>query len=92
MFSSGHLSSEFFVYESRKMMVLSSEYVIPLTTLVERSINELQRFRSRASSDDHSALEIVRRALVEQTNEAWSALQQCFSETIRVWKIGRAHV
>jgi hypothetical protein len=27
----------------------------------------------------------VRRALVEQTDEAWSAFQQRFSETIRVW-------
>jgi hypothetical protein len=77
--------SAFFTYESRKAMILTHENVIPFPTLLESSINELQRFRSHASSDDHYALEIVRRALVEQTNEAWSVLQQCFSETIRVW-------
>lgn len=27
----------------------------------------------------------MRRALVDQTDEAWSILQQCFSETVRVW-------
>jgi hypothetical protein len=77
--------SEFCVYESGKTMVLTSENIIPLATLLERSIIERQRLRSQGTSDDHSALEIVRRALVEQTDEAWSTLQQCFSETIRVW-------
>ena len=66
-------------------MVLSSENVMPLTALLELGIHELQQFRSKASSDDRYAVEILRRALVEQTDEAWSALQQCFSETIRVW-------
>ena len=66
-------------------MVLNTANVMPLTTLLELSLNELQRFRSKVSSDEHYALEIVRRALVEQTDEAWSALQQCFSETIRIW-------
>ena len=65
-----HPGSAFFVYESREAMVLSSENVIPLTTLLELGINELQRFRSKASSDDQHALEILRRALVEQTDEA----------------------
>jgi hypothetical protein len=67
------------------MMVLNSEYIMPFTTLLELGINELQHFRSKASFDDLYTLEILRRALVEQTDEAWSALQQCFSETIRVW-------
>jgi hypothetical protein len=71
--------------ESRKVMALSSENVMSLTTLVAHGINELQQFRSKVSSADRHAVEIVRRALVEQTDEAWSALQQCFSEPIRVW-------
>jgi hypothetical protein len=77
--------NEFFVYESRKAMISSSENVITLTTLLKHSHNELQQSRSQASSDERSAVEIVRRALVEQTNEAWSTLQQCFNETIRIW-------
>jgi hypothetical protein len=36
-------------------------------------------------SFDRYALEILRRSSVEQTDEAWSALQERFSETIRVW-------
>jgi len=66
-------------------MVLTSEIVMPLTTLTELGINELQRFRSKESSDERYVLEILRRALVEQTDEAWSVLHECFSETIRVW-------
>jgi hypothetical protein len=60
-------------------MVLKSEYVIDL------HMNELPRFRPQGFSDDRSALEIVRSALVEQTDDAWSTLEQYFSETIRVW-------
>jgi hypothetical protein len=60
-------------------MELMSERVIEL------HMNELPRFRPQGSSDNRSALEIVRRALVEQTDEAWSTLEQYFSDTIRVW-------
>ena len=41
-------------------MVLMSDHVIEL------HMNELERFRSQGSSDDRSALEIVRRALVRK--------------------------
>ncbi len=58
---------------------------MPLTTLAALGINELQRHRSKASFDERYCLEILRCALIEQTDEAWSALQQCFSGTIRVW-------
>src|SRR5713226_7418846 len=56
-----------------------------LTTLAELSTHELQRHRCKEPFDDRYCLEILRRALVEQTDEAWSVLQQCFSETIRGW-------
>src|SRR5713101_6978491 len=58
---------------------------MPLTTLAALGINELQRHRCKASFDERYCLEILRRALVEQTDEAWSVLQQCYSETIRGW-------
>lgn len=58
---------------------------MPMTTLAALGINELQRHRCKASFDERYCLEILRRALVEQTDEAWSVLQQCFSETIRIW-------
>ncbi len=66
-------------------MVLSSENIMPLTTLAELDTNELQRFRHKSSLDERECVEILRRALVDQTDEAWSALQQRFSETVRVW-------
>jgi len=80
-----HLNNTSFVKESRKAMVLSSENVIPLTICPEPGSNELQRFRWKAPFDERAGVEIFRRALIEQTNEAWSALQHCFSETIRIW-------
>src|ERR1700674_6041679 len=46
---------------------------------------ELKRYRSKESVEDRYCVEILRRALVEQTDEAWSVLQQCYSETIRGW-------
>ena len=56
-----------------------------LTMLVELSTDELKRHRSKEPFDDRYCVEILRRALVEQTDEAWSVLHQCFSETIRIW-------
>jgi hypothetical protein len=56
-----------------------------LTTLAELSTHELQRHRCKQPFDDRYCLEIVHRALVEQTDEAWFALQGCFSETIGGW-------
>ena len=56
-----------------------------LSTLAGLGIHELQRHRCKQPFDDRFCLEILRRALVEQTDEAWSVLQQCFSETVRGW-------
>src|SRR5713101_9079248 len=56
-----------------------------LATLAELSTHELQRHRRKEPFDDRYCVEILRRALVEQTDEAWSVLQQCYSETVRGW-------
>src|SRR6266852_2952346 len=58
---------------------------ISLKKLAELSTHELQRRRWDESGGDRHCVELFRRALVEQTDEAWSALQQCFSETVRSW-------
>src|SRR5436309_3155124 len=58
---------------------------ISLKKLVDLSIHELQRRRWDEPGGDRYCVELFRRALVEQTDEAWSALQQCFSETVRSW-------
>jgi hypothetical protein len=54
-----------------------------LKTLADLSTGELQRHRRNMSVDDGYCVELFRRALTEQTDEAWSVLQHCFSETIR---------
>src|SRR5439155_12724095 len=51
----------------------------------ELSTHELQRRRWDEPGGDRYCVELFRRALVEQTDEAWSALQQCFTETVRSW-------
>jgi hypothetical protein len=56
-----------------------------LTTLADLSVHELQRHRWKEAGDDRYSVEVLRRALVEQSDEAWSVLQQCFSEIIRGW-------
>ena len=58
---------------------------MPLAALLELGNNELRRFRSKTSSEERYCVEILRRALVEQSDEAWAVLQHCFSEPMRVW-------
>ncbi|GAC1378523.1 MAG: sigma-70 family RNA polymerase sigma factor [Ktedonobacteraceae bacterium] len=56
-----------------------------LMTLTDLSNNQLQRHQHEKLADDLHCLELFRRALSEQTDDAWPVLQQCFSETIRRW-------
>lgn len=46
---------------------------------------ELQRYRAKVAPQETYTVELLRRALIEQTDEAWAALQQCFGETVRIW-------
>ena len=58
---------------------------ISLKKLADLSTHELQRRRWDEPGGDRYCVELFRRALVEQTDEAWLALQQCFTETVRSW-------
>ncbi len=58
---------------------------LPLSRLLELSMVELQRYRAKVAVQETYTVELLRRALIEQTDEAWAALQQCFSETVRTW-------
>ncbi len=55
------------------------------TTFTDLSSQELPQHWGKEALGDGQALDLLHRALVEQTDEAWSALQHCFSETIRRW-------
>jgi hypothetical protein len=56
-----------------------------LSTLADLCTNELKRHRRREPADDRYCLEIFHRAIVQHIDQAWSALQQCFSEIVRIW-------
>lgn len=56
-----------------------------LTTLANLCIDEITQCRSRETVNGCYCIELLRRATVEQTDQAWSLLQQCFSEPIRIW-------
>jgi hypothetical protein len=58
---------------------------LKLTVLANLCINELKQRRCNETTDDRYCVELLRRAIVEYTDQAWSLLQQCFSETIRAW-------
>lgn len=55
------------------------------TTLADLSTRELQLHRREESFHDRYGVEILRHALIEQSDEAWSAFEECFSGTVRVW-------
>ena len=69
------------------MAILMEEALdrLPLAMLLELSITELQRYRCKVLTQATYTVELVRRALVEQTDEAWEALEHCFGESVRVW-------
>lgn len=53
--------------------------------LASLCINELKQRRSDETTHELYCLELLHRAIIEQTDQAWSTLQQCFSETVRTW-------
>jgi hypothetical protein len=69
------------------MMICMDEALsqVNLQVLQVRGIDELKRYRSKESVDDRYCVEILRRALIEQSDEAWSLLQRCFGEPVRAW-------
>ena len=56
-----------------------------LSMLANRCSDELKRRRRREPADDRFCLEIFYRAIVEHADQAWSMVQQCFSEHVRIW-------
>jgi proteasome lid subunit RPN8/RPN11 len=58
---------------------------LPLAVLLEMSNIELRQYRGKVISEATYAVELVRRALIEQSDEVWAAFQQCFTESVRIW-------
>lgn len=53
--------------------------------LASLCIDELKQRHSNEATHDLYCVELLHRAVIGQTDQAWSLLQQCFSETIRAW-------
>src|SRR6266567_3415572 len=56
-----------------------------LSLLADRCTGEIKHHRRKEPFDDRYCLEIFRRAIVEHIDKAWSTLQQCFGEIVRIW-------
>jgi hypothetical protein len=56
-----------------------------LTVLASLCLDELRQRRNNETTTDRYCVELLRRAIIEQTDQAWSLVLQCFSETVRGW-------
>ncbi|TMC20905.1 MAG: sigma-70 family RNA polymerase sigma factor [Chloroflexi bacterium] len=59
-----------------------------LKDLAECSACEMNKYRRKEQSNDQYSLEILRRAILLQNNDAWAILQTQLSDNVRIW-IGR---
>ncbi|HLI05677.1 MAG TPA: hypothetical protein VKV40_03835 [Ktedonobacteraceae bacterium] len=58
---------------------------IPLTVLALLCQDELKRYRRKESGEQSYCLELIRRAVQQQSEQAWAVIQECFSETLCCW-------
>lgn len=58
---------------------------VNLSLLADRCSDEMKLHRRKEPYDDRYCLEIFRRAIIQHVDQAWSVLQQCFGETVRIW-------
>jgi len=62
-----------------------------LAMLTEYSAREISKYRQNEPSDDSYCLEILRRAVVLRSNEAWIVLLQLFSDNVHLWFARHSH-
>jgi len=62
-----------------------------LANLTEYSAREISKYRQNELSDDSYCLEILRRAVVLRSNEAWIVLLQLFSDNVHLWFARHSH-
>src|SRR5258708_9712178 len=58
---------------------------INLSTLADRCADEMKRRRRKEDFEDRYCLEIVQRDILQHMDQAWSVVQQRFSEKVRIW-------
>jgi hypothetical protein len=62
-----------------------------LEALAHHSLLEMHKFRRKESSDDRYCLELLRRALVERDEAAWSIVYTQWQESVRRWFRGNTN-
>lgn len=64
------------------------ECTLSIFELVEQCQREFQAHRRGEASNEAIGLELLRRAIVQGDQAAWTAVQHCFSEFVREWLHG----
>jgi len=59
--------------------------MMPLSELKQRCSHELGNYQPQQPGDDRYCLEIFRRAIVDDDNEAWIALREQFCSNVLYW-------
>jgi hypothetical protein len=58
---------------------------LSIETLVAQCLREIDNYRRDEPWNDVYALELLRRAIVQEDEEAWAGVQHCFSGQVRGW-------
>jgi hypothetical protein len=58
---------------------------LSIETLVAQCSREIDNYRRGEPWNDEYALELLRRAIVQENHEAWSGMQHCFSGLVCKW-------
>jgi len=59
--------------------------------LLDHCMNEISLYHRGDLRDDAYCIELFRRATLQKEQNAWRAVQQCLSETVRGWLDGHPH-
>jgi len=58
---------------------------LSIEALVAQCLREIDHYRSGATWTDEYGLELLRRAIVQENEEAWTGMQHCFSRLVCGW-------
>lgn len=61
---------------------------LPVPVLATRCLREIDRFHRGESCTDSYGVELVRRATIQEDQEAWAWMQHCFGGVVRCWLRG----
>ena len=83
-----HMSLKSTPIEPESYVSLSKEttyHALSIETLAAQCLREIDSYRRGEPSNDEYGLELLRRAIVQENEEAWAGVQHCFSGLVRGW-------